>query len=108
MCYICTSPNQAKHENIRYRCEHCNHVLNSKMALKTHMGTKHATIKPFACGQCGDCFALQSLLTAHMNAKYVCGYNQYLLRELVRTLWLCGYRFHATNNPLFCPGSLGG
>ena len=62
------------------------------MALKTHMGTKHATIKPFACGQCGDCFALQSLLTAHMNAKYVCRYNQmplyYLLRELVLTLWL--------------------
>ena len=61
---------KSKHENIRYRCEHCNHVLNTKMALKTHMGTKHATIKPFACGACGDCFALQSLLTAHMNAKH--------------------------------------
>ena len=34
------------------------------------MGTKHATIKPFACGACGDCFALQSLLTAHMNARH--------------------------------------
>ena len=61
---------KAKHENIRYRCEHCDHVLNSKMALKTHMGTKHATIKPFACGDCGSCFALQSLLTAHMNQKH--------------------------------------
>jgi uncharacterized Zn-finger protein len=61
---------KAKHENIKYRCEHCDHVLNSKMALKTHMGTKHATIKPYACGDCGSCFALQSLLTAHMNQKH--------------------------------------
>ena len=32
----------------------------SLLLLQTHMGTKHATIKPFACGACGDCFALQS------------------------------------------------
>jgi hypothetical protein len=30
------------------------------------MAKKHATVKPFSCGECGECFALQGMLTSHV------------------------------------------
>lgn len=54
-----------KHKKISFNCPHCDEVPRSKQLLKKHIATKHATVKPFACQECGECFALQSLLTYH-------------------------------------------
>ncbi|TRY62093.1 hypothetical protein TCAL_06662, partial [Tigriopus californicus] len=49
-------------------CRAC--YKKSKMSLRYHMYTKHAKTLPFACNECGQCFALKSILTSHINAKH--------------------------------------
>ena len=57
---------QVAHEGYHFKCELCGKGLTSKTKLKDHMAAVHSSDRPYACMECGKCFALNAHLKVHM------------------------------------------
>ena len=60
---------QAKNENVRYNCVHCDYKETAKGSLKIHTQTKHEQLK-FQCSQCSHKATRKQNLRLHKQAKH--------------------------------------
>ena len=60
---------KSKHEGVKYACNHCDHKAVQKQDLARHIQCVHEGVK-FACNQCDKQYSDTRKLTAHIKSKH--------------------------------------